>query len=166
MPGAVRGYLGLQAQLGKHAAPVVVGNALVDPTTGKPIYQGPDKATKPQVFGSEATGYYSLGEDGKPQPLIPGHEPGMTPYQQAQSRRSSGSPWNGSGSAWNRPGWRPGPTSRRPRSRSATAACSSASPPPSRPRGGARSRPTTSPPTTAATARRPRRGRRSTPTGW
>jgi hypothetical protein len=87
MPGAVRGYLGLQAQLGRHAAPVVVGNALVDPATGRPIYQGPDKATKPQVFGSEATGYYSLGEDGKPQPLIPGHEPGMTPYQQAQSRR-------------------------------------------------------------------------------
>jgi hypothetical protein len=42
MPGAVRGYLGLQAQLGKRGAPVVVGNALVDPTTGKPVYQGAD----------------------------------------------------------------------------------------------------------------------------
>lgn len=42
MPRAVQSYAALQAELRKANAPVTVGNALVDPTTGKPVYQGAD----------------------------------------------------------------------------------------------------------------------------
>jgi hypothetical protein len=42
MPKAIQSYATLAAEMRKANAPVTVGNALVDPSTGKPVYQGAD----------------------------------------------------------------------------------------------------------------------------